>query len=316
MKRICPFCKSVLHKNSSFFCLSCGNVLPDELQLKEVSLRNVREMGEVESKLVSLSKSFKNIGKNIFDMVDTKILAIGVSIGILITVCFYLLVRFTLPTFTNLDIDKVIDDNKKDESIVVSQTKPSNIINLEISLTSGILGQNKVTEYVPYDVDLYMEFTDFNSFEPYFNFMGGELFTLSESTKDKVKSFYSAFVLTRDGNKHWTFIVFPLEEDLNAGSYSGLTTEKIGNSIVVSTNEVVIEEVKSAKSGTQKSLALNSSYVLTKNSLPVEGKVFIMFFNNNGKSELENILAKTTSDELKLIINKFKELNSNYIVIK
>jgi hypothetical protein len=316
MKRICPFCKSVLHKNSSFFCSSCGNVLPDELQLKKVSLRNVREMNEAESRLVSLSKSFKGIGKNIFDMVDTKILAIGISLGILIAVCFYLLVRFTLPTFTNLDIDKITNGDEKEESIVVSTTKPSNIISLETGIKSGIFGQNKVTEFVPYDVDLYMEFNDFSTFEPYFNFLGGELFTLSESIKDKVNPFYSAFLVTRDGNKYWTFIIFPLEGDLNAGSYSGLTTDNIENFTVISTNEVVIEEVKATKLGTQKSLALNPSFVLIKNTLPVEGKILITTFNDSGKLELENILAKTTSDDIKLIINKFKELKSNFIVIK
>ncbi len=315
MKRICPFCKSVLHKNSSFFCTSCGNVLPDELQLKEMSLKNVREVGEEESKLAFFSKHFKNFSKNALSIVNTKILVFGVSLGIVISVCFYLFVKFTLPTFTNLNIEEIVNNGNK-EGVIVSPTKPTNVVSLESSIKSGIFGQSKVSEYVPHDIDLYMEFTDFNSFEPYFNFMGGEIFTLSENIKDKVKPFYSVFELTRDGNKYWGFIFFPLKEDLDVGNYSSLTAEKIGTSITVSTNKLVLEEVKNAKLGTQKSLALNSAYVLTKNNLPVEGKVFIMSFNDNGKLEIGNILAKTTSNELKLVINKFKELNSSYIVNK
>ena len=271
-------------------------------------------MNEVEGGLVSLSKSFNSVGKKIFGMVDMKMLAMGISIGVLITICFYLLVRYTLPTFTNLDID--MDNDNKEESIIVAPTKPSNIVTLDINLTPGIFGQYKVTEYVPYDVDLYMEFNDFNSFEPYFNFLGGEILTLSESIKGKVQPFYSAFLVTRDGNKYWTFVFFPTDVDLNVGSYTGLTSEKIGNAVVLSTNEIMIDEINAVKAGNQKSLALNSAFVLIKNNLPVEGKAFITTFNDSGKTEIENMLAKTTSDDIKLIIEKYKELNSNYIVIK
>ncbi|MFZ2664020.1 MAG: TFIIB-type zinc ribbon-containing protein [Patescibacteria group bacterium] len=317
MKRICPFCKSVLHGNNVCFCTSCGNVLPDNIQLKDISSRNVREMNDVESHSLNLSKFFKNALKNISSNLDTRILLTGIGIGILVTICFYLLVRFTLPSFTGLNANETIEEvEKKDKSLVSSPNTPNNILNLSTSLKSGIFGQGGVANYVPHDVDLYMEFNDFSSFEPFFNFLGGEIFTLYENIKENVRPFYCAFLATRDGKEYWSFIFFPLKEDINVGSYSGLVTKKVGSALVVSENDLMIEEVESSKSGTQKSLSLDPSYVLVKNNLPVEGKVFVIALNDANKLKVVNILAKTTSEELKLVITSFKELNSNFMVVK
>ncbi|NMB91395.1 TFIIB-type zinc ribbon-containing protein [candidate division WWE3 bacterium] len=314
MKRTCPFCKSTLHGNDIFFCTSCGNILPDNVQLKEFSLRNVRSIDGVQNYPTSSFKFLKNIFKKASNVLDSKTLLVGIGVGVLIATCFYLLVRFTLFSSNNSNETKVMEVNKRSDNDNLA-SNPS-IVNLNINLSSGTFGQFKVSNLVPGDVDLYMETNDFSSFEPYFNFLGGEVFTLYENIKESVKQFYCAFLSTKDGKQYWSFLVFPSKEDINTGGYSGLATKRINDVLVISTSDLMIEEIESSISGTQKSLSLNPSYVLIKNSLPVEGKMFLMALNNDKKSEALNVLDKTTSEELKLIISSFKELDSNFIVIK
>jgi len=282
-------------------------------------MKEVREIGSSEGKSQYLSKSIHSIFKHIIDEVNPRMILIGVGIGILITVGFYLVARFTIPSITGLN--KILkmefeEVTQSSESKVEEKKVVSNIVELNVSLKTGLFNQKRVIEYVPYDVDLYLEFNGFDSFEPYFNFMGGEVFTLSENIKDKVNPFFSAFLATRDGKQYWTFIMFPTKLDLNPGTYKDFYSEIVGEALVISTNQIVLTDIKSAKAGTMKSLALNSSYVSTRNTIPVEGKMLLFTFSDGGKNAANDLLVKTTSEELKLIIEAFKILDSNYMVVK
>lgn len=305
MKRICPFCKLELYKNDIYFCSKCGSLLPENLQLKDYSPKNVYGI-----------KSKIGVGPSIKSSVEKTLPKLFLTLVVVVAglmVCFYYLTKSVFPK-------KVGEEQVKQVSQGVNtQTKKAddkNTVYLENSIKSGPFIEKRATEFVPYDVDLYANFNSADLVEQYFGFLG---IGFSSFVKDNAKDIgtnYSFFAKNIEGVNNIVFVFFPTNPDLKIKDYAGWKIQKIQDALVVSENQTLMTEVTSSRDGLTKSLSFNPNFVSIKPSIPVEGKAFLVTFNSMGKETLNLLLARTSSNELKSIIEAFRKLNSNYLIVK
>jgi len=313
VKRTCPVCKSELNLNDIFFCSSCGNVLPDNLQLKKLSMRNVKEVEAPDAKVVVVVKSIKKVSKSLVDKSNLRNVSVVAGIFILLCAALYLAVRLTFPNVSKLTKNIEIIKPKVTQPKGTSKTYKNTLV-MDLTLKNGSLGQKGVYDYVPFDVDFYSEFNGFESLKTYFGFVSKDLVTLVDNLSDK-SPFYAVFSMSKNKIRGWVLLIFSTNT-VNNEDYKSLAVRKIGGALVISDNAQLVDEVKASKDGSAKSLALNPFFISMRFLLPTEGKAFIFTPIEGSKAVLQELLGKTSSDELKSIIETFKSNGSNYLVIQ
>lgn len=313
MKRICPFCKSELHKNDIHFCSKCGSLLPENLQLKDYSPKSVYEIRPKVGVGLSVKESVKKTLPRIFTFANLKIFLTLVVILTGLAVCFYYLTRSAFPKKVEEEQVKQTSEGVKTQP---KKTDDKNTVYLETSIKNGLLVDKKASEFVPYDVDLYANFNGVDLIEQYFGFLGIGFSSFVQDTAKDLGTNYSFFAKNMEGVNSMVFIFFPTNSDLKIKDYAGWKIQKRENALIVSENQTLMTEVLSSKDGLIKSLGLNPNFVSIKSTIPVEGKAFLVTFNDTGKETLNLLLAKTSSKELKSIIEAYKKLNSNYLIVK
>jgi len=322
MKRICPNCELTLSMSSNYFCENCGSVLPEELRFCVGSHKNVQKI-ETEEKIKKHSKTFKEYASHFISQISMRSVMLGLVLGIMISISFYLF--FKTDTFMNFS--KMFKTVFPAQEItyqapvgVVEKTSPSekekDYMELGLSIKSGVFGQHSVTDYVPYETPFYMEFNDISTMEPYFGFLGGELFTLNEKIKENTESFYSAFYMSKGIKSGWVILTFLKDESLELGTYNKIFTDKIGKNLIISSEPVLIDEVKLAKSEVTKNLSMHPLFISTKPFLSDTGQILIFKLKKEGEDVVEILEGSTLSDELKSILEKYMDSNSPYLVIK
>jgi hypothetical protein len=152
--------------------------------------------------------------------------------------------------------------------------------------------------------------------EPYFGFLGGELFTLNENIKESVESFYTVFYLTKGIKSGWVILVLLKDSSLEIGNYTDIFTDKVDNVLIISSEPALIDEVKLAKSEVIKNLSLHPSLISTKPFLSGTGQVLIFKLKKDGDAVVEKLESDTLSDEFKLILKSYMGQSSPYLVIK
>lgn len=320
MKRICPFCKSHMQTNSVYFCTSCGNVLPESLQLRNLSFR--KSITLVFGKKKKERKSSKELISKVLKDIPTLYLLLGVLSFLLIIIGFVFLVRYsnsrisemvenrsnvvTQESTPNKVLKPSSDSNLKDE-----KSKGSSETNLNIKI--GDFGQNDIYDYVPYDADFYVEVNDTSTLSSYFGFMGGEFFTLVEGIKNNLNQSYAAFFIDNGVHRDWVIIVFPVDKDIDLSSYSKLNVKLVDKALVISNEPGLVTEVSNSKSGIAKSLSLNPLFINMKSDIPKKGKLLLLSLTDEGKSVVTDIVRDTSSDELKSIVKEFESTKSNYL---
>ncbi len=313
MKRICPFCKLELHRNDIYFCSKCGSVLPENLQLKDYSPRNVYEIKPKVGVGSAVKKSVEQTIPKILTVANLKIFLVLSVVLAGLTVCFYYL---TMPVFPKKVEEGPVKQTSQGVNTQTKKTDNKNTVYLETSIVNGPFVDKKAAEFVPYDVDLYANFNGVDLVASYFGFLGiGFSSFVIDNAKDLGTS-YSFFAKNTEGVNSMVFIFFPTNPDLKIKDYAGWKIQKIEDALVVSESQILMSEVASSKDGLTKSLGLNPNFASIKPSIPVEGKAFLMTLNSTGKETLNLLLAKTSSKELKSIIGAFRKLGSNYLIVK
>jgi len=278
-----------------------------------MSMKNVKEVEAADAKVVMVAKSIKKVSRNLVDKSNLRNILMGAGVFILICVGLYLAVRLTTPNISKLTKNIEVPKPKVTQPKETSKTYKNAIV-MDVTLKSGPLGQKGVYDYVPFDVDFYAEFNGFESLKSYFGFVSKDLVTLADSLSAK-SSFYAAFSMSRNKIRGWVFIIFSSDAIKNE-DYTSLAIQKIGGTLIVSDDAQLVDEVKSSKEGLTKSLALNPFFISMRSLLPLEGKAFIFTPIEGGKAALKELLGKTSSDELKSIVETFKSNGSNYLVIQ
>jgi len=324
MKRVCPFCKSDMHANSVYFCVSCGNVLPEGLQLKNLSFKKSEKINL--SKSTSTGKKSKVAFRKKSGIVDLKFVSMGILFVVLVGVGFYSLVKLS-----DLNISKIANNTQDNNSNIsdpsdfmpkenlstqVELPAEKGVAKMDIKTKSGPFGQKDIYEFIPYDADFYAEFNDPETLEPYFSFMGGDFFTLTENLKGKVENSYSVFFMEKEAKRGWVFVVFPLEEGLSLGVYKDLVIREVEGALIISLQSRLVDEVGTSKAGITKSLSLNPVFITLKPNIPAEGKGLLVSLTENGSRVAGDLMESTSSAELKLIVEAFNKAGSRYLVIQ
>ncbi len=316
MKRICPFCKSELSTNDVYFCTSCGSVLPDSLQIKYV-FKNIKKATVKKKNPVINAEVLKNSLEGFTEIFSLKSVIIGIVLGLVLGFGLFIFSRLTNSNISSTATKLNVKDSKSNVVVPNEEAKiKTESIEMDLDLKLGPFGQKKVHEYIPYDADLYMEFNDSSTLEPYFGFLGGEFFTLTENIKGKIDPFYVAFSMTRGIKRGWVIITFITDENVNLGTYKTMTTERIDNLLLISSEPVLIDEIRLAKAGISKSLALHPILISIKPTISAEGKIFILKNTKDGDRVIDELMEKTYSSELKSVIEKFRDLETNHLVIQ
>jgi hypothetical protein len=322
MKRICPSCKSVLSKSSVYFCEFCGSPLPEGVRLDNISHRNVKKIEDSGKKQKKL-KEDDNGFSNTLSLISARSVILGFILGIIVSSFFYLYFKAELFVYVSRFFKNQSHLTKNigwSEDLVVNESQnQENIdeyVELELGIKSGPFGQYEVTTYVPYEASFYMEFSDSSTIEPYFGFLGGDLFTLSENIKDNIEPFYSAFYMNKGIKSGWVILTFLKDENFEVGNYGKIFTDKIGQVLIISSEPVLIDEVKLARSEITKNLSLHPSLISVKPILPDSGKIFIFKIQKSGDGVLESLEDETLSEEFKMVLEEYKNFGSPYLVIK
>ena len=309
-----------MQTNSVYFCTSCGNVLPESLQLRNLSFR--KSITLVFGKKKKERKSSKELISKVLKDIPTLYLLLGVLSFLLIIIGFVFLVRYsnsrisemvenrsnvvTQESTPNKVLKPSSDSNLKDE-----KSKGSSETNLNIKI--GDFGQNDIYDYVPYDADFYVEVNDTSTLSSYFGFIGGEFFTLIEGIKNNLSQSYGAFFVDNGAYRDWAIILFPVDKNIDLSSYSKLNVKLVDKALVISNEPGLVTEVINSKSGVAKSLSLNPLFINMKSDIPKNGKLLLLSLTDGGKSVVTDIVRDTSSDELKSIVKEFESTKSNYL---
>jgi len=327
MKRICPFCKSELTASSHYFCEYCGSELPEELYLKPEEVVSDKAFSPNSQGVKISEKHTKTKGDTAVNKISREISIRSVVGGVLIGISISTIILLAIQT----DFLKVLSNGaaiKKPQATNVEKpynTEPVNLSETEtkenyrdlgLDLQSGIFGQRDVYSYVPYDFSLYIEFSDPETLDPYFSFLGGEFFTLAESLKGKMYPSYSAFYMKKGLLSGWVLLVFPKDTSFEFSGNNDINVDKEGDALLISYEPELIDQAKLAKSEIEKNMLTHPSFVSIKNILPKEGQVFLLKKQGDGDIVLDETIRNTLSEEFKSILNSFKESGDSYLVIK
>ena len=303
MKRICPFCNYNLTQASVYFCENCGSVLPDEFQLQSVgSVFENREISKEDKK----KKKNRDL-KNSSNYKQTKnseekliLLFVAICFVMALGALIFLLIR-DVGFFNSNHFENSVEDN---------------CLYLGLNLSSGPFWRNDVLSYVPYDADFYIEINDTSTLNPYFSFLGGEFFTLSEILRDNVKSSYSAFHIKKGADSSWVIIVFPNDKSFQVREFENIFTDLVDDALVISSKPALIEEVKMVKSEISKNISMHPLFISAKPFIAYEGQVFMLKITSDADIVIDNVIRETLSDDFGLIMKSFRDSEKSYLVIK
>jgi len=320
MKRICPLCKSSLSLSSVYFCEYCGSVLPEDMHMDRSNEQSIEDnfQKKVEVKKNNPKSPKVKSGSHIR---FSNIIA-GIILGVSLSLAFFLLFSpDSLQIKIPISLGNSIVVNSRVEEPIVPETQPATNISDEylemgLKLGSGAFGQNDVYSYVPYESRVFIEFNDISSLEPYFGFIGGELFTLVENIRGQISTSYSAFYLNKGLKGGWVVITFPIADDIELGSLSEVYADKVDGALVISQFPEFIDEVRLARSGVSKNLDVHPVLISIKSLIPSNGQIFILKTCSEGDGVVEDLIRQTLSDELKLIMTRFRDKETTYLVIK
>jgi hypothetical protein len=321
MKRICPSCKSELSVSSVYFCENCGDVLPEEIRIDSESHKNIKKIGTKKKKPKN-SKVLKEYFLHFLSMISMRSVVLGFVLGIVVSILVFLFFEtesfkyvskfFRSRNFVSTEISSKADNPNQE----VTPGEEVSSRELGLGIRSGPFGQYSVRKLIPYDASFYMEFNDTSTLEPYFGFIGGELFTLNENIKDNIEPFYTAFYMKKGIRGGWVVVAFLKDPTLDVGTYNDIFTDKVDGALIVSSEAVLIDEVKLAKSEVIKNLSMHPSLISMKPFLPDSGQILIVKIEKDGDDVVEQLEENTLSEEFKMVIESYFEAESPFFVVK
>src|SRR4030043_1715127 len=147
MTRVCPKCGFYLRSFNHYFCSSCGSKLPAEIVIPDDSFVQVSYLREITKVHMGTKNIISNYISRIRNFKAKKIVFL-----------FIFLAFGTLLILAKLGLEKVkVNINMKKASSTLTSIVNSNLNKKDT------LGSKAITDYVPYDVDVYIETTDYKS---------------------------------------------------------------------------------------------------------------------------------------------------------
>jgi len=282
MSRICPTCNVTLGSYDNYFCSNCGSVLPQEIVVTSPNLR---------AKVFVPSYS---VGKSKFSLDFIYLPSSRKLAAFLFVICAFLLASFGFIKFYPKLREIAFSKNNSAKPNLDSDAGKQKALDLNIQLKSSLFGSDRMAEYIPSDVALYLETDDLKQFiDLYVNDSG-----LNKDLINKIAPLlgdhFAFFVTQSKGEYDWNFIFVPRDareldkrlKDINEKYWNfGMVEGKL----VMTSNRKVIEDVRLAKNKISLNMSLSSFYVKEKQNLLPRGQVLIILFSNDGTMALEKI---------------------------
>ncbi|OGC57487.1 hypothetical protein A3H26_01320 [candidate division WWE3 bacterium RIFCSPLOWO2_12_FULL_36_10] len=282
MSRICPTCNTILGSYDNYFCSNCGSTLPQEIA---VSSPNLRARVYAPSYLT---------GKNKFSFDFIHFPSFKKSIAFVFVVCAFLAVSFGFIKFYPALMKIVSSKDHLKKPSLDSDLGKQKALDLDIQLKSSTFGSDKIAEYIPENVVLYLETDDLKKLIEIYAGGSGLNKELINNVAPLLGDHFAFFVTKDKGEFDWNFIFAPRDaqesnkrlKDINERYWNfGIVEGKL----VMTSNKKVIEDVRLAKNKISLNMSLNSSYVKEKQKLLPKGQVLIILFSNDGVNALEKI---------------------------
>jgi len=297
MNRVCPTCKQDLGTIGNYYCFKCGTKLPTQLTTVDVRMNKYGSVvPEFTTKNELNKKAVKKVGKYM--------LAIPIGLAIATAVYFFLFKGGILTSSQN--------------SQKGSQTDAENrVIPTTADLPQTIFGERALTNFVPSTADIYVEGKNLSIFLDQFTNIGEDASLLGTSFKvsqidDLIETQYAIFSkLEKTGDKEervWALISKSKNEEsvktiVEATKEATWSARLIDGYVVVSNSKVLFDEVSDAKDKVILNLSLNSKFAMAKNSLPTEGKLFVLLLTDSAQESLKEL------SEENFLTTKFREVS-------
>jgi len=316
--RCCPKCNSELGSSDHYFCSTCGFVLPSSLISTEVPLKSKSfRSGLIGGKATAQLQKFKSSRlhlvvnkKNIkYYLLAIVLFVLGIFAGNIAT--------FIFSTIT------VTQSPKGGKSVATSPSTDAskNVIDSTVALTSGALIPNKMADYIPSKIDLYVLIPDSKSFV---SLMSPEL-NIDPTTVGAYTSlisgpiaFYSAHV---DGTQVWAVLTTVREKNLVAAilkdkSFGDLKLTLIDDVLIATPSDTALKMTEESINNYALTLNQNPAFISAKTALTSQGKILIMSFNSDGIKLLEEVKPQLKDTVLADLIDQFIISGYNEVVVK
>lgn len=308
--RTCPKCNAKLGSYDNYFCSECGTELPLDQQRQGASIVQVLTLESSEEKHNDTKGFVLPVLKKVAHIVNLKEL---LFIGILVLVV-------GIPSFVWLsNLNSFVPEKPKNQ--VAQKPKMVSLLKVTDNFDSYVFGSNFVYEYIPADVDIFIEANDFSEFIRLFSMYDSGYEELLTALASIVDSHFAAYLKSYNGEYVWTLIVFPYGDISNEESsaffqkFWWLKFYIQDKALVISTKDVS-EEVKAAKNKTIKNLELNPKFASVKNELARNGKILVVTLTDNGKNYIENLVNsdKKIPTEFKPVLEMYNKSTYKNIV--
>jgi len=316
MVRVCPKCNIKLGSNDYYFCSTCGEPLPENLSKPNDSVKQIIEFRLDQKVHKELFANFKPVFQKVSETLNLKGMAAAFFIGIII-VGIFLIAMFYLDRSSPDSNDGRSDDKATSPAIIKKAT-----VDLDNVFKTHLFGADKIIEYIPSDVEVYIEAHDLPSFLDFFKVINPDYDSFSDQLKELAGEHFSIFITEKEGEFNWTIVTLNkavlLEnagEEVKLEELEWLTIEEFEDVRIISTTTESVQNVKEAKQGTCKNLALNPAYVAAKQSLPKSGQVFVMTFSEKGKTFIKALNNFDLPEEIKVMVDSYTNTNKDFVVI-
>lgn len=307
MIQVCPKCKS--ENVGGYFCYNCGAVLSFDPTNEESKKTQAPPF-------VTKEEFIKEKG------VFIRYAVIPIA---LIIACVVLLIVAPLLISARRSLDIVA--NKEN----TSKAPDERVIKTELALDTLTFGKENFAAVIPADIDFYVEGSDITKLLPLFTVYktsfpvgkGEVLFPEFKSTlEDPYAIFSKVYESTGSAKKRSWGVVFKPKNKVfitslfDTSKESSFSAKIIHDYAVFANDKRIYDEVDDANSKLILNLSLSSKYASAKNSLPVQGKLFILLLTDDIQKDLAGFESSKvfTEDFKKLADDLLKKDKSSYVI--
>ncbi|RJR27484.1 hypothetical protein C4561_02195 [candidate division WWE3 bacterium] len=315
MVRICPTCNNKLGIYDYFFCSVCGTALPSELVNSGYSFVKTINFIPEKKKGLEFLHNLKPVLLRVSHILNLKLVLAVLLVMIAVGFPIYVLIdKYQFGRGLSLKRDTEVTQN------VQEPNAGKNALKLSLSLKSHVFGTDKISEWIPYDADFYVEGQDLNSLADKFVVVKPHYLELAEYVKDNFSQHFAFFGMRVEDEMYWSVVLFPVNPEggvnIDLSNYEWLETLKIDDAILIANHPLLLAKSEEAKSRVSRNLQMNPKYILSKNAAPKSGQLYILALTNEGKEESKNKETEFgSSEDLFKIIQSFNQSGLEDVVI-
>lgn len=320
MTRVCPVCKKNLGGYDYYFCSSCGSELPVETcNINHVYRKTVDLRSDVKNSQEFIHHLKIALG-NAFNILQPKFLFS------LLGAVFTVLVVFVLykTQFSKIAMLNKLPQSAKPNVTLESTTSGipvKHFVNLDIPYKTGVFGNDSVSRYVPYSVDVYIEGNDLEQTLDLYSQYDSAYIPLYKNTMGLLKDHYAIFGKNIDGKMEWGYVLYPRSpEGVRVSElikdYPWLKHKDKENVYLISTSPTLLKLADEATIGEGKTLGMNPKYYPVSKLMTKQGKFFVMLFSKDGKLAADSLASNPTlTENISKVVKMFSVSGLEYAII-